>query len=230
MGTQAYIANIQRDGAGRRIHLQMDGYPTWAGARLLLHYSNAQEINKLMDLGDLMTLGNNPGPDPGAFIHASSNTDRLGHITRAMIRDGQALAPGRLERYRAQHCEGGLAGIAPNPQFRPYTYAWTPDGWLGAGPDYRQEQQQFMPLLHLIHDYHRQNYEHCRPGGEPWSPYQLNCAVHGHTISLLQECLPRALLPTDPDHPNNLLQPHLPPEVRLALDERKNCKTRKGRE
>ena len=73
----------------------------------------------------------------------------------------------------------------------------------------------------MIHDYHRLMFEDCVPDpSRDWGPYMLHCAVHDHAIRLLNQCLPRALLPTEPDHPNVRMEPLFPPKAQLALDER----------
>ena len=221
MSTDAYIAMLDREGNGQRIELRMDGYPTWAGARLLLHYTDEAQMRRLIDLGNLMNLGNRPGPDKGAYIDAHGN-DRLGHITRSLMRDTTQFTPEQKARQKAQSFSGGLDGIIPrDDQFPPYTYAWTPDGWFGAMPPEEGDLFAYSPLLTVIHDYHRRLFDGCVPDPDKdWGPYMRHCAVHDHGIRLLNQCLPRALLPTEPDHPNVLMEPLFPATARLALDER----------
>ena len=220
MSTDAYIAMLDRDGNGQRIELRMDGYPTWAGARLLLHYQTEEQVQQLINLGNLFTLGNRPGPDPGAFINAQG-TDKLGHLTRSLMRDTTHFTPEQKARQAPQTFRGGLDGIVPrNDQFPPYTYAWTPDGWFGAVPVDECDIFSYSPLLTVIHDYHRLMFEDCVPDpARDWGPYMLHCTVHDHAIRLLNQCLPRALLPAETDHPNVRLEPFFPPTARQALDE-----------
>ena len=213
MSTPAYITKLNPDDDGQRIQLSMDGYPTWAGTKLLLHYNQEEQVQTLIDLGDLMNLADSPEQVDGAYINIHG-TDKLRNITRSFKRDGLDI-PGNWD---AVHFTGGLQNICPNPQFQPYSYAWTPDGWLAAYPEDFPTKQVFMPLLDLIHDYHRQEFDDCVPTTQD-GPYHVRCGLHQHAINLLQPRLPRRLLPTDPHHPTNRFAHRFPPEIQLALDE-----------
>ena len=213
MSTPAYITKINPDGSGQRIQLFTDGYPTWAGIKLLLHYSEEEQVQALMDLGYLMNLGDSPDQVEGSYI-TIHGTDKLRDITRSFKRDGQDIQG----TWDADHFTGGVQNICPNPEFKPYTYAWTPDGWFAAYPEDFPTKQVFMPLLNLIHDYHQDQFHNCEPTTQ-YGPYHVRCALHQHTINLLQPSLPRHLLPTDPHHPTNRFASSFPPIAQLSLDE-----------
>ena len=211
MSTPAYIAQIRPDGTGQRILLSMDGYPTWAGVKLLLHYSSQERVRDLIDLGPLLTLGDNPEHQEGAFIDEYGRWDTCDHPTRAFGREGHP----HYHPHQPERVSGGLQGVCPPDEynFQPWTYVWTPDGWFGADPEESAPQRSFVPLLTLIHAYHRDKYEDCE-AGEAMGPYMVKCSKHSHGISLLQPLLPGELLPEDPDHPTYRLAHAFPAATR----------------
>ena len=166
-----------------------------------------------MELGDIYTLGDSPEHVPSAFINDSWQHDQLGHLTRALGREGKPF----FRPHPSKPVSGGTDGMQPSDEYLPYTYAWTPDGWLGAYPSDEEDEEgqeresvkpRFMPLLALIHDYHRRMYEKCQPG-ENLSPGMLQCANHcNHAIRTLHNLLPPELMPADPQHPaNRMMKP-----------------------
>lgn len=58
MSTRSRIALKNDDGTIRSIYCHFDGYPEGGvGDKLKKYYTTKEEINKLLDLGDLSTLG-----------------------------------------------------------------------------------------------------------------------------------------------------------------------------
>lgn len=64
MGTRSIIAITNPDFMISAIYCQLDGYPSGVGKLLLNHYTNPDDITRLMGLGDLSWLGDKP-EDPG---------------------------------------------------------------------------------------------------------------------------------------------------------------------
>ena len=59
MATRGNIAIVNEDGSITSIYCHYDSYPQYVGKMLLNHYNNVGIINKLMELGDLSSLGEN---------------------------------------------------------------------------------------------------------------------------------------------------------------------------
>ena len=57
MATRGNIAIVNEDGSITSIYCHYDSYPQYVGKMLLNHYNNVGIINKLMELGDLSSLG-----------------------------------------------------------------------------------------------------------------------------------------------------------------------------
>ena len=62
MSTNAMIYAKQGDGSIKGVYLHWDGYPGYAGDVLLHHYNTNDRIQKLIDLGSISSLGENPEP------------------------------------------------------------------------------------------------------------------------------------------------------------------------
>jgi hypothetical protein len=61
MGTKALIGVLNDDRSVTAIRLLKDGYPGEAGRKLLQHWSNWPSIQQLLELGDLVYLGEELG-------------------------------------------------------------------------------------------------------------------------------------------------------------------------
>ena len=59
MATRSNIGIVNQDGSITGIYCHYDGYPEYVGKILLNHYNDVGIINKLMELGDLSSLGEN---------------------------------------------------------------------------------------------------------------------------------------------------------------------------
>ena len=64
MSTRCRIGVLQDNGTIRSIYCHFDGYPKGVGRELLDNYTDIETINKLLDLGDISCLGNEPVSDP----------------------------------------------------------------------------------------------------------------------------------------------------------------------
>ena len=56
MGTRSYIGKQNQDGSIRAIYCHWDGYPDHVGKVLKKHYNKEDELDALLDLGDLSSL------------------------------------------------------------------------------------------------------------------------------------------------------------------------------
>lgn len=211
MGTRAIIAKIGPDGTGKRVSLTYDGYPTWAGVKLIRHYNDEKTIDTLIGLGAIYTLSDSPEHTPGSFLKWGES-DKLHDVTRTFGREGK----GNFPEYPPEEVSGGLEGVCADIAEPPYTYVWTPDGWFASYPVYlpyddededdSEQEQRFVPLLTLIHNYHFAMYSDCQ-AGPPEGPYRIRCTVHDHVIEPLQNILPTELMPKNTNHPTYWLFP-----------------------
>lgn len=56
MATRSQIGIVNKDGTIRCVYCHWDGYPSNNGKILQEHYTNAQKINTMLDLGDISSL------------------------------------------------------------------------------------------------------------------------------------------------------------------------------
>lgn len=76
MATRSAIGILQPDGTIRAIYCHWDGYPLGGvGGRLLSYYKDPQTINKLLDLGDLSSLGTIPVSDAEYWNRSKETND-----------------------------------------------------------------------------------------------------------------------------------------------------------
>ena len=61
MGTRSTIGFVNSNGAVQGIYCHWDGYPEYNGQILRDHYKTQDRVRKLMNLGDLSSLGKNIG-------------------------------------------------------------------------------------------------------------------------------------------------------------------------
>lgn len=64
MSTRSAIALKRKDGSYQWIYVHFDGYVAGNGVTLLEHYKTVEDVERLVDLGDLSSLGETPF-DPG---------------------------------------------------------------------------------------------------------------------------------------------------------------------
>ena len=68
MATRCNIGILNENGSVTGIYCHFDGYPEYVGNILLNHYTNTDIVNKLMNLGDLSSIGENLSTDiPHSF-------------------------------------------------------------------------------------------------------------------------------------------------------------------
>lgn len=64
MSTRSYICKENEDGTYTGIYCHSDGYLTYNGAMLIDHYASKERVDKLLQGGDLSSLGSKIEPDP----------------------------------------------------------------------------------------------------------------------------------------------------------------------
>ena len=84
MGTHCYIAKQVGPDQYRTIYCHLDGYLEEAGAHLAGHYDTEEQVDKLLDLGDIYYLQDKLDPDPSMAHYAPS---RQKGVTFAYGRD-----------------------------------------------------------------------------------------------------------------------------------------------
>lgn len=67
MGTRCYIGFENQDKSVIAIYCHFDGYPSGVGKKLSEHYTDPEKIQKLLELGDLSSLGSEPVANPDAW-------------------------------------------------------------------------------------------------------------------------------------------------------------------
>lgn len=60
MSTRSYIGIVNKDGTVRAIYHHFDGYLSYLGRMLTTHYQTEERVNKLLDLGDISSIGTEP--------------------------------------------------------------------------------------------------------------------------------------------------------------------------
>lgn len=83
MSTRCLIAIKRENGTYKSIYCHNDGYPEGVGATLNKFYTNENKINRLMDLGDISSLGSslnfkNPNDyfkNPSKYFADNGTTD-----------------------------------------------------------------------------------------------------------------------------------------------------------
>lgn len=64
MSTRSYICMEVGDNRYKTIYCHFDGYPDYNGKMLLEYYDDRVRVEKLLELGDLSSLGKKIDPDP----------------------------------------------------------------------------------------------------------------------------------------------------------------------
>lgn len=81
MATRSRISFERPDGKVRSIYCHWDGYPEHNGKILLENY-NESNLDALMDLGDLSTLGTTPVEDPNGWTSGHDETKCITYKSR----------------------------------------------------------------------------------------------------------------------------------------------------
>lgn len=74
MSTRARIGIENKDGTITSIYCHHDGYPSYLGKRLVDHYKTEDKIRKLLELGDMSSLGTEPVDNPNAWKETNPYT------------------------------------------------------------------------------------------------------------------------------------------------------------
>ena len=67
MSTRCRIGIENKDGSITSIYCHHDGYPSHVGDILVNHYKTEEKIKKLLELGDMSSLGTEPVSNPHAW-------------------------------------------------------------------------------------------------------------------------------------------------------------------
>lgn len=67
MSTRCRIGIQNKDGTITSIYCHHDGYPSYVGDVLVNHYKDEDKIRKLLELGDLSSLGTEPIANPDGW-------------------------------------------------------------------------------------------------------------------------------------------------------------------
>jgi hypothetical protein len=86
MSTRSFIAKEIGDDQYRTIYCHNDGYLTYNGAMLLDHYNTPELVDRLLDLGDVSSLGPKLDPDQDK-PHSFDYNERQDGVTVAYTRD-----------------------------------------------------------------------------------------------------------------------------------------------
>ena len=140
MGTRSVIGREQSDGSIRTMFCFLDGGPEGVGQTLLDHYRNTDEIDRLLDLGCLSSLGASPR-DPMNHSRLTSLSLRRWRAGREDEPVQQALrekciiaAGGPLggDQYDSKNMEELLEKLRHGDA--KYLYLWGEGGWIVSEP------------------------------------------------------------------------------------------------
>ena len=84
MGTRSFIGIRRPGGKVEGIYCHWDGYPEGVGLDLWMHYQDREQVEKLIGLGSLSSLGEKVDPNPN---HPHSFDIPQKHVTVAYHRD-----------------------------------------------------------------------------------------------------------------------------------------------
>jgi len=116
MGTRSNIAKQIAPDQYRTIYCQFDGYLEEVGANLAAHYDTAEQLDKLLDLGDIRSLQANLSPDP-SLPHDAANHQK--DVTIAFGRD--------LGCDQCAATVKSMDELVDNPDFVEFVYIFTLD-------------------------------------------------------------------------------------------------------
>ena len=86
MSTRSRIGILHEDGTTETIYCHSDGYPEHQMPILTGHYNSIEQVEELIDLGDLSILKERIAPDEGE-PHGFAPAHRAEHVTVAYHRD-----------------------------------------------------------------------------------------------------------------------------------------------
>ena len=137
MSTNCRIGIENKDGTITSIYCHHDGYMEGGvGERLVVHYTDEAKIKKLMELGDLSSLGTEPVENPNAWKTPSSQGLFTG--TKSWIKIFRELHPeDKCDAYRTRgetcpakiHKDMKDYGEAARKQHSYYVYLFKDNKW-----------------------------------------------------------------------------------------------------
>ena len=86
MSTRSRIGILHEDGTTETIYCHSDGYPEHQMPILTGHYNSIEQVEELIDLGDLSILKERIAPDEGE-MHGFAPVHRAENVTVAYHRD-----------------------------------------------------------------------------------------------------------------------------------------------
>ena len=86
MSTRSRIGILHEDGTTETIYCHSDGYPEHQMPILTGHYNSIEQVEELIDLGDLSILKERLAPDEGE-MHGFAPVHRAENVTVAYHRD-----------------------------------------------------------------------------------------------------------------------------------------------
>ena len=116
MSTRSRIGIQNNDGTITSIYCHHDGYPEGVGEVLLNHYKDETKIRKLLELGDMSSIGTEPIENPRAWetpgivgnlnnwmdLYAELHPENMCDIYRTRGEDCPASTVNNLEEYQKQ--------------------------------------------------------------------------------------------------------------------------------
>ena len=137
MSTNCNIAIVLPDETVKSIYVHFDGYPEGVGAVLDTFYRNELKIKRLMDLGDLSSLGETPE------VPANSQQHRVDKATGEYIYCDSYANKG--ESNTEAKLWATLSEFLKNAT-KEYTYIWMDSTWY-----YRHEDNDLKLLVDKLH-------------------------------------------------------------------------------
>jgi len=116
MATRSKIGVMNTDGTVKGIYCHWDGYPEGVGRMLVQHYNSTELANKLMDLGNLSSIGSEIGHKHSFDHHDPSMCTAYGRDR------GEANCEARLYASRREFSVAN--------SWEDYIYLWDADAWL----------------------------------------------------------------------------------------------------
>lgn len=152
MSTRSIIATTNPDHTISAIYCHSDGYPSRVGKLLLDHYTNPDDITRLMGLGDLSWLGDKP-EDPGDLWEREKLFHALDHKDRCKAFDEYWDDVSQYSSNATNSCEHSermFPKLLPRAEFDQavedsimiaYVYLWDGTQW-----QYKHRGDGFAPL------------------------------------------------------------------------------------
>lgn len=136
MSTRSYIMIETDDGKYKGIYCHSDGYLTYNGAILVDHYKERDKVEKLIELGNLSSLGEKINPNPDA-PHSFDYRER---------QMGVCVAYGRDRGESGQEAKViSLKLLADDPWIE-YVYIYTKDNRWKYFEGYKHEENKLKDV------------------------------------------------------------------------------------